>query len=182
MQTALLIHGAYGSPEENWFPWLQSELEKQGYKVIVPTFPTPEGQNYDAWLAAVRPHLTEFTSETILIGHSIGATFALCILEQLDIQIKHTVLVSGFLGLLDNEQFDKINYTISDRDFDWEKIKLSSKSFSVLHGDNDPYVPLEKAAELAAHLAVESVIIPGGGHLNSDAGFVEFSSLLNTLV
>lgn len=182
MRNAFLVHGAYGNPEENWFPWLKGELETKNYTVIAPLFPTPEAQNYDTWMEVMASHFSELDSETILIGHSIGATFALCILEQLDIQIKQTVLVSGFLGLLDNEQFDNINHTISARDFNWEKIRLNSKSFSVLHGDNDPYVPLEKATELAEQLAVESVIIPGGGHLNSDAGFVEFSSLLNTLV
>lgn len=26
MKKALLLHGAYGNPTENWFPWLQQKL------------------------------------------------------------------------------------------------------------------------------------------------------------
>ena len=28
MTNAIIIHGAYGSPEENWFPWLKMKLEE----------------------------------------------------------------------------------------------------------------------------------------------------------
>ncbi|GAG44616.1 unnamed protein product, partial [marine sediment metagenome] len=34
--TTLIIHGTYGHPKENWFPWLKEELEILGEKVYVP--------------------------------------------------------------------------------------------------------------------------------------------------
>ena len=53
MKNAIIIHGTYGNPDENWFPWLKIELEKIGYQVYVPTFPTPENQNLEAWLKII---------------------------------------------------------------------------------------------------------------------------------
>ena len=49
MNTIFLIHGAYGNPNENWFPWLKKQLENKRNKVIIPTFPTPEGQTLENW-------------------------------------------------------------------------------------------------------------------------------------
>ena len=181
MKNAFIIHGAYGKPEENWIPFVRDGLQESDYIVHAPQFPTPEEQNYDNWLSVITPHLDKFTEETVLVGHSIGATFALCILEKLEVTIAKTVLVSGFLGNLNNEQFDSINHTIAERDFAWSLIQANSRQFFVVHGDNDPYVPTEKASELSQHLSVPPIMIPNGGHLNADAGFTEFPLLLDLL-
>jgi len=177
MKNAFIINGAFGNPGENWFPWLREELESLGYKVSVPTFPTPEDQNYDSWMKVVESYLKEFNEDTVLVGHSIGATFALSILEKLDARVAKTILASGFVGKNERE-LDAINKTIAERDFDWETIKNHSESFSVLHGDDDPYVAMEKPEELGRLLGVEPIIIPQGGHLNKDTGFTKFPQLL----
>jgi predicted alpha/beta hydrolase family esterase len=49
MKNAFIIHGSYGHPKENWFPWLKNELEKLNYKVFVPAFPTPQNQSLASW-------------------------------------------------------------------------------------------------------------------------------------
>jgi len=40
MANIFIIHGAYGNPDENWIPWLKTELEKLGNRVFVPKFPS----------------------------------------------------------------------------------------------------------------------------------------------
>ena len=47
--NVIIIHGSYGSPEKNWFPWLKEELKKSGINTFVPRFPTPKNQNLDTW-------------------------------------------------------------------------------------------------------------------------------------
>ena len=49
MANVFIIHGAYGSPDENWIPWLKKELDKPGCEVYAPKFPTPENHNLDSW-------------------------------------------------------------------------------------------------------------------------------------
>ena len=46
-KQVLLLHGAYGNPDENWFPWVKGELESKGFLVQTPTFSTPENQNLE---------------------------------------------------------------------------------------------------------------------------------------
>lgn len=181
MKNTFIIHGAHGKPDENWIPWLKQELEKDGYKVTVPVFPTPDGQNYDNWMQVIEPYLNDFNEETILIGHSIGASFTLAVLERLNVQIKKGVLVSGFIGPLGLD-LDEINKTIAEREYDWGKIRLNSSEFVVLHGNEDPYVPDDKAKELGKHLNTEPIFIPDGGHLNEVAGFTELPQLLSKIV
>lgn len=181
MKTALIIHGAFGSPTENWIPWLKAELEKQGYNVRTPIFPTPDGQNLGSWNETVQEYLAELTEESVMIGHSIGAVFALSVLEHLDSTIKATALASGFLSDLGNETFDSINHTFYAKEFDWEKIIKSTGVISVLHGSNDPYVPVKQAEQLATKLGIEPILIENGGHLNAEAGFTKFPQLLELL-
>jgi len=48
MKKILLIYGAGGNPQENWFPWLKEELKKEGHAVMIPQFPnTPEAQTVE---------------------------------------------------------------------------------------------------------------------------------------
>jgi len=178
MKNIFIIHGSFGHPAENWIPWLKVACEAKGYTVTVPVFPSGDEQNYDNWMKVIEPYLSEFTEETIIVGHSIGPAFILGVLEKLNVTIKKSVLVSGFLGLLGNTEFDTVNETISDRDFMWGKIGQASKEFVILHGSDDPYVPMNKAKELGLLVGTEPIFIDNGGHLNEAAGFTEFPQLL----
>jgi len=175
-----IIHGAYGNPNENWFPWLKKELEKIGYEVIVPAFPTPENQNLENWMKVFQPYLKEINEETIFIGHSLGVAFILSVLEKINLQVRACFFVSGFAALLGNK-IDVINRTFIEKNFDWEKIKNNSKEFYIYHADNDPYVPLNRAKRLATKLNCTMFLIEKAGHFNSAAGFDTFKELLGDL-
>ena len=135
MRNAIIIHGAYGYPEENWFPWLKKELKQIGFKVFVPQFPTPNNQNLKNWNKVFLRYEKYVDEDTILIGHSLGALFIMNILENY--KVKACYLVGGFLGLLGVKKFDIINKTITNRKFNFKKIKKNCKIFFVYNSDND---------------------------------------------
>ncbi|MCD6367776.1 MAG: serine hydrolase family protein [Candidatus Aenigmarchaeota archaeon] len=176
-----IIHGAYGHPKENWFPWLKEELERRGFEVFVPKFPTPKDQSLKNWMNVFKKYEKYINENTIMIGHSLGPSFILSILEELDQPIKACFFVSGFIGLL-NHPIDKINKAFVARDFNWEKIKRNCREFYLFHSDNDPYVPLEKAKELAKKLNGKLEIVKGAGHFNEAAGYKEFPLLLDKIL
>ena len=180
MSKIFLIHGAYGNPQENWFPWLKKELEKDGHQVIVPAFPTPKNQNLNNWLVIFDHYFGEIDEETIFVGHSLGPAFILSILERIDVQVKACFFVAGFIGLL-NDDLDKINHTLTDKNFDWAKIKKNCQKFYLMNSDNDPYISLTKAEELANHLDTKLEIIKNAGHFNAKAGYLEFPKLLEDI-
>jgi len=181
MVNIFIIHGSFGHPEENWFPWLKSELEKIGCRVFIPRFPTPENQSLQNWIKIFKEYEQYLDEESIVVGHSIGPAFLLNMLENIDKPITAAFFVSGFTGSLNNPKFDKINSTFSDRHFDWKKIKNNCLKFFVFHSDNDPYVPIQKAEDLAKNLGVDIILVKNAGHFSEKSGYKKFDLLLEKI-
>ena len=84
MAKIFIIHGSYGNPNENWFPWLKKELEKEGHTVFVPKFSTPENQSLETWTLEFSKDYKRLVDEdSIFIGHSLGPAFILSLLGKL---------------------------------------------------------------------------------------------------
>jgi predicted alpha/beta hydrolase family esterase len=181
MTNVIIIHGAYGHPEENWIPWLKIELEKLNCHVTVPRFPTPEGQTLANWLNVFDEYKLLLDKDSLVVGHSLGPALLLTVLERLNSPIRAAFFVSGFIGLLDNPDFDNINKSFVDKEFVWKKIKQNCQKFYIFHSDSDPYVPLSQGRDLTKKLNGELIIIKNGGHLNEQAGFKKFDLLLNKI-
>jgi hypothetical protein len=181
MANIILIHGAYGNPDENWFPYIKTELEKIGHKVLIPKFPTPENQSLESWLEVFKDYEQYLNENSIIIGHSIGPAFTLHILEKLSAKIKAAFFVAGFVGMINNPKFDEINKTITENNFDFEKIKSNCKRFHIINSFNDPHIPIQKGIYLSRKLETELIRIEGAGHFNEKDGFKEFKYLLEEI-
>lgn len=179
-----ILHGTMGSPTRNWFPWLKAELENLGHTVIVPAFPTPNGQCLQNWYSTFNLEFgfQNLARDTILIGHSLGAAFALRTLQEACEPIAGCFLVAGFIRSLGFPDFDDLNQTFIAEPFDWDNLRAQAGNLFVYNSDNDPYVPLKYGEELATHLGVKLRVIPSGGHINSESGFSQFPIILNDLL
>lgn len=175
----ILIHGTYGNPDENWFPWLKKELERLGYEVLAPKFPTPKNQSLDSWLNVFKGYEKYVDKETVFIGHSLGPAFILKLVERF--KVRACFFVAGFLGSIDNPDFDKINASFFEQGFDWDKIKKNCKNFFVYNSDNDPYVDASHGEKIASNLGVNLKVIKGAGHFNAKAGYSKFDLLLKDI-
>lgn len=180
MKRAVILHGTDGAPEENWFPWLKGELEQRGYEVWVPHMPnnhTPNRQVYNNFLFNSDWDFTD----NLVFGHSSGAVSVLNLLQDERCpHIKTGVLVGSWARMddtdLDREQFKDL---FPPDGFDFEKIKRKTDKLFFLHGDNDPYCPLEQAKWLADQTGSEIIVIPDGQHLGSK--YPQFPQLIEEL-
>ncbi|HAX90879.1 MAG TPA: hypothetical protein DCY07_01535 [Rhodospirillaceae bacterium] len=174
----IIVHGTGGSPEGNWFPWMKVELEALGGHVLVPRFPTPEGQSFEAWREVFLRVANGLRKEnTILIGHSIGAPFVMRMAEESEGPYKAIFPICPFTKTL-GCCFDELNATFVDNVYDWDRVKAGAKHRLCFAGDDDPYVPLSFSQEAATKMEVELRIIPKGGHLNAEFGYLSFPQLL----
>lgn len=178
MANVVIVHGREGHPEANWFPWLKDELEKEGHMVFVPQFPGGEEQNLEAWMEVFKKYESYLGENTVFVGHSLGATFILSLLEEY--KGKAAFLVSGFVGKIGKEYNDSLK-TFAQKDFDWEKIKKNCENIHLYHGKDDDVVEMKKAEELKNMLGTELSLIESGGHLDEAAGYYQFDVLLEKM-
>ena len=180
----IVLHGAHGGPDTNWFPWLQAELKIEGIEVLRPRFPTPKGQSLEAWLNTCDLAVESLPlAPTILVGHSLGAALALRFVERAAEPFAGLFLAAPFIGALGLPDYDTINHSFFSGSFDWAGIReRKGSAVRCWAGDNDPYVPLSRSQEVADRLGTPLEIVPGGGHLNSEAGFNAFPQLLDTIL
>ena len=179
MKNALILHGIMGRAGGNWMQWLHDELTKRSYKVLMPQLPNPDHPDRNGWLGFLK-NITkdiDFLQLTI-VGHSLGVTSALDLIESENKVLKLLISVSGFskpYGLELNEYFLKI------KKIDMKKAGSLIKKVVVIHSDNDPYVAQWALKDLADSFGVDPIIIKNGGHINSGAGFTKFPFLLELL-
>lgn len=87
----LLVHGSFGSPFVNWFPYLRKEIEDRGLEVYTPDFPTGVGyQNYTNWSNLLKCYLAAgiINENTIIYGHSIAPVFICKFLIENKVRLK----------------------------------------------------------------------------------------------
>ncbi len=180
LEKAFIFHGTGAGKYDHWFPSIAQKLKEEGVDVFRPEFPTPKGQNLKNWLHVLEDQEMEIDEETVLIGHSTGAVFILDLLDERELDIEAAFLISGFTGKLGIE-FDDLNETFAERDFNFDKIKESAEEFHIFHSESDPYVPLEKAAELAPKINANLELVAGAGHFNTESGYTDFPELWQKL-
>lgn len=191
MKSIFIIHGSYGSPQENWFPWLKKELSKLGHKVLVPQFPVPpidkqdssySGYKLSEWIETLNDYSRYIDSNTIFIAHSRGCILTYHYLAKIKPSISATFLVAPWINFLwypkNNRKIDSFHQA----PFDWKKIKKGSRYFEVYQSTNDD-TPVSEGEKIAKKLAAKLVVVKNAGHFSAstDKKFKEFSLLLDNV-
>jgi predicted alpha/beta hydrolase family esterase len=179
-KKVFLIHGFEGTPNGGWRPYLMRELEKQDVYACSLSMPSPEAPKLDEWLEEIKRHIDRNQNDYVyLVGHSLGGTAILRYLEKYTSpNLKGVIIASAPCHQNANE---KIRDFLSS-DFEWIKMKNKVSKVIVIHGDNDPLVPISDAQEISQELGGELILIPDGKHLNGSAGFIELPEVLSALI
>lgn len=184
----VIFHGAFGSNNGNWFPWLKNELKKLHQDVILQQYPvddfdeiTKRGkktketiQNLKSWMNFFERNTLPLLKENelpVFIGHSLSSVFILHVVNKYRIKLDTAIFASPFLEALANEktwQFDVVNSTFYKKDFDFNQLKKLIPMSYVLYGTDDPYVPNSYCLDYANKLSSVVMPIKNGGHLGSN--------------
>lgn len=172
----LLLHGHTGSGPLHWQSWLAGELANLGGVVDVPQLTDPDRPDLEMWLAELRHHLQAAPpgGERVLLAHSAGAALWLHHAARLTgdhaelaVRFDRVLLVSplgpGF------EHPDVHGFT--PMPLDAAGVRRAASWTQVVVGDDDKACSVDDAVVMAAGLKVDLDVIPGGAHLNTDAGY-----------
>ena len=161
-----IIHGYGGRPEDAWRPWLQDELQKQGWETTLPAMPNPDHPKMTEWVAKLQQEIGEPARNTFLVGHSLGCIAILRYLEILEKgqEIGGAVLVAGFTDSLNTKELG----SFFEKPIRWYDIKSHCRQFTAIHSDNDPWVPLSHADTFKEKLNAEVIVRSGMKHFSED--------------
>ena len=169
MKNVILLHGMNAGPNDKWYPWLASEMSKQGIKCAVPKLPSSSEPVLAEWLSMIdslRPD-----HDTIFVGHSRGGVAALRWLENQhnNYSCKAVILIATNSGLNAHRTVKgETNFGFyTDSGYDFDSIKKHSDSFFVLHSKDDQWVPYEQGVENSQALVAKLLTFDTKGHFGT---------------
>lgn len=170
-QKALIIHGFEGDHLCNWFPWLQAQLTQKGFFVINKTLPNPSHPNFKETMTFLEAQTKNFDSNDIIIGHSLGAFWAVKLAEKKT--FKSVVLVAPAISKDLPFSIMKQQWTGSDIAA-LEKImhtecspnKIQSDHKIAFFSTDDPWIPQHIKQDLDSEW--EIVDLERRGHVTDD--------------
>lgn len=180
MKNAIILHGTQGSPDGNWFRWLEAEFRRRGFEVWLPQLPHAQLPSLREWIDFVRSDCPfGIDGDTLIVGHSSGAILALLIASESQEKPGLVVAVSPFVPT--STAYVATSWENNARLFDIDVEKLlrplsadnhddEESNVIVVHSDDDPYIPLSVAEYIATVCSGELVVMPGQGHFNLEKG------------
>lgn len=187
MKNSLILHGSGNNSQGNWFPWLRDELEKRGWEVWAPDLPNADYPDIDEWSDFVLASTEwEFNQESVIIGHSAGATLILGLLQRLpaNVKIDTAILVAGLAQFPSLPEVNELIKGLFKHPFDWEKIKTSCENFYFVHSGNDRYgCGIKQGKIMKSHLGGELILRSDEDHFNLETSskYKQFPLILEIL-
>ncbi|EQD87368.1 hypothetical protein A8924_1760 [Saccharopolyspora erythraea NRRL 2338] len=176
----LLLHGMTGSGPWHWQQWLAGRLSAQDVTVEMPALPDPDHPDRDEWLPVLRARLAAVPAdaELVVAAHSCGVA----------LWLHHAVTIGG-----QTRRADRV-LLVAPPDPQWQHpdaagivpypldaraLRKAGGVTRMVAGTGDPYLSMRKAHRLAEALQIELDVIPDGEHLNTDAGYGPWPSMLS---
>ncbi len=174
-QRVLILHGWGGSDYPHWQSYLASEIAKDYGCVSFLKFSDIDNPQKDVWLNELKTELLEF-KPTIVLCHSIANIlwFHLC-QDALDIELEKLYLVAPPSLSCDILELSSFYPSTLPKD-------LLAKCSLLITSNNDPYISLLEAKEIAKELNIDIKIIEDGGHINTSSGFGKWEWIKNDII
>ncbi|MFH1332365.1 MAG: alpha/beta hydrolase [archaeon] len=186
VKKVFIVHGWEAHSEDEWYPWLNKELEKKGFRVEVPQMPNTDEPEISAWVSHLKKKVGKPDAETFFVGHSIGCQTILRYLESLpsDVKVGGAVFVAGWFNLtgLETEEEEETAKPWLENPIDFQKVKKHTKNFVAILSDDDIFVPVSDAKIFKEKLGAKVVIKHKMGHFRVADGVDKLPEALNELL
>ncbi len=160
----LILHGWGGSDAPHWQAELASEIAKDYGTVSFPLLDNCHFPSKNRWMKQVKQILIDFKPDTV-VCHSLANNLWFWLCEESDMrEIKRLFMVS-LPSLTTQEKTIKTFFPCP------KPKNIYAKEVHMIVSDNDPWVKLEEAKEIASHYDATFTSIENAGHINADSGY-----------
>ncbi len=166
----LILHGWGGSDAPHWQAWLACALASNYGAVSFPMLFNPHFPNKNKWVSQAKQILADFKPDTV-VCHSLGCILWFWLANEDIGDVKHLILVAPPSLNTDIE-------TIKSFFPCFLPPSLHASKIDLIVSDNDVYMSLDEAKEIARKYDIQLKILHQAGHINSDSGFGEWEHIL----
>ena len=165
----LILHGWGGSDYPHWQAHLAIEAAKNYGTVSFPLIQHPHYPNRNRWIKQVKQILETFRSDTV-VCHSLANTLWFWLAQEDIAPIARLFLVSP-PSLSTNEKSIKTFFPCP------MPKTLKTKEAQMFVSDNDPWIGIDEAKQIATHYHIPLTILHDAGHINSDSGYGKWKEI-----
>ncbi len=170
----LILHGWGGSDSPHWQSHLASKIAKNYGTVSFPLLDNCHFPSKNRWLKQVKKLLEEFKPDTV-VCHSLANTLWFWLCEENILEVERLFIVSP-PSLTTTEQTIKTFFPCEIPK------NICAKKAHLIVSDNDPWIELNEAKEMAQKINASYQVIPNGEHLNADSGFGKWELIENLVM
>jgi uncharacterized protein len=184
-KRCIIIHGCPSKymnlkkrySNKNWISWATKELNKKGIKTKTPLMPLPWKPDYKKFKREFEK--SKIDENTILVGHSCGASFLVRWLGESKKKIFKLILVAPWKIAPKDDEFRKKFYTYS---IDKTIIKRT-KEIVIFTSDNERQDGKKGLKIYKKSLPAKVIILKGKGHYTfKDMGTQKFPELIEVIL
>ncbi|CAA6800072.1 MAG: Unknown protein [uncultured Sulfurovum sp.] len=170
----LILHGWGGSDAPHWQAELAAEIAKDYGTVSFPLLDNCHFPSKNRWVKQVKEILEDFKPDTV-VCHSLANTlwFWLC---QEELETVERLFMVSPPSLSTEEATIKTFFPCEIPS------NIYAKEIHLIVSDNDPWVKLDEAKDLAHTLNASYTIIENAGHINEDSGHGKWEFIENLII
>ena len=189
MDIALLLHGWEWNSYNNWFPWLQNELNKKMFDVYTPNLPNTFNPILWEQNDYINVYSSDFKNWWYIIAHSLWCQLAIKFIEENNIRNSIVILVAPTYPWLSWELGKEVfwdsyvnikKYYNTENNF--KKINKLNNKFYIFLSDNDCYINTLSAKKYYSKLEnVKFVECKNKWHFSENEWIIELPEILECI-
>ncbi len=164
MSKLLILHGWGGSDYPHWQAHLAMEAAKHYGTVSFPLLDNCHFPSKNRWIKQARAILEDFRPDTV-ICHSLANNLWMWLCEETDIPSVERLFMVSLPSLNTQEKTIKSFFPCPLPN------DIKAKEVHLIVSDDDPWVKLDEAEAVAAHIGAKMTILENAGHINAESGY-----------
>jgi len=174
MNKTLILHGWGGSDTPHWQAELAAQIAKNYGTVSFPLLDNCHFPSKNRWVKQVKTVLAEFKPDTV-VCHSLANILWFWLCQEEIVRVERLFMVSP-PSIKTTEATIKTFFPCEIPH------DLHAKEVQMIVSDNDPWVEMKEARQIASHFNIPLTVLENAGHINTQSGYGKWELIENMVM